>query len=156
MPREVMRRTPSDNEYLHQDFHGALSTGLQYLQDTYGPEAVIEYLQQTTDSLYAPVKEDLIERGLVAIEEYLRELYETEGGQITIERTDDDELFVHIEECPAVRHMRENGYEVADMWVETTRTVYSRLVEDTDYTFELLEYDDQTGETTMRFRGDRS
>lgn len=155
MPREVMRRTPSDNVYLHQDFHGTLSAGLQYLQDTYGPEAVIEYLQQTTDSLYAPLKEDLGRRGLVAIEEYLRDLYKTEGGEVALELSN-NELLVHVEECPAVRHMRENGYEVADMWVETTRTVYSRLVEDTQYSFELLEYDDQTGETRMRFHRDAS
>ncbi|MFO7947676.1 MAG: hypothetical protein R6V19_12780 [Armatimonadota bacterium] len=153
MPREVMRRSAADNEYLHQDFHGALSTGLQYLQDTYGPDAVIEWLQQIADTLYAPLKEDLRQRGLAAIKEYLQQLYDDEGGEVKLQLRD-GELLVHVRQCPAVTHMRENGYRVADMWVETTRTIYSRLTEDTAYSFELLEYDDLTGETRMRFYGD--
>ncbi|MFP3905203.1 MAG: hypothetical protein ACLFWB_13235 [Armatimonadota bacterium] len=153
MPREVMQRTAADNEYLHQDFHGALSTGLQYLQDTCGPEAVIEWLKQIADTLYAPLKEELRQRGLVAVRDYLQQLYEDEGGEVEMQLAD-DELRVHVRQCPAVTHMRENGYEVADMWVETTRTIYSRLTEDTRYSFELLEYDERTGETRMRFYGD--
>ncbi len=153
MPREVMRRSAADNEYLHQDFHGALSTGLQYLQDIYGPEAVIEWLQQIADTLYTPLKEELRQRGLVAVRDYLQQLYDDEGGEMELQLRD-GELLVHVRQCPAVAHMRENGYEVADMWVETTRTIYSRLLQDMPYSFELVKYDDAMGETRMRFYGD--
>lgn len=150
MTKEVMSRTASDNEYMHRDFHGALSTGIQYLEDTYGPDAVIQWLRQVTDALYNPLRRDLTSRGLVAIREYMEEVYSEEGGCVEFERSD-GELLVHIEQCPALTHIREHGYPVADMWVETTRTVYDRLVEGTAFGFELLQFDDQTGESRLRF-----
>ena len=150
MPKEVMRRQAADNEYLHKDFHGAMSCGIQYLQDTYGPEAVIEYLRRFTAPHHPPLKQKLIEQGLPALAEYTRGIYELEGGDIDID-LDDDEMLLRIAECPAVKHMREHGYRVADMWVETTRTVNERLCEGTPFGFELVEYDEQTGRSVQRF-----
>ena len=40
MAKEVMRRQASDNPYLHRDFHGALSAGIEYLDRHYGEDAV--------------------------------------------------------------------------------------------------------------------
>ncbi|HCU36833.1 MAG TPA: hypothetical protein DGT21_15710 [Armatimonadetes bacterium] len=150
MPKEVMRRQAADNEYLHKDFHGAMSCGIQYLQGTYGPEAVIEYLRRFSDAYHSPLKQKLIEQGLPALAEYTRGIYELEGGDIEID-LDDDEMVLRIAECPAVKHMTEHGYRVADMWVETTRTVNERLCEGTPFAFELLEYDERTGRSVQRF-----
>lgn len=150
MTREVMTRSASDNEYMHQDFHGALSTGIQYLEDTYGPDAVIQWLQQVTDALYHPLKRDIKSRGLIAIREYLEEVYADEGGEVEFQQTD-RELVVHVRQCPALSHIKEHGYPVPNMWPETTRTVYSRLVENIPVGFELIHYNAQTGECRMRF-----
>ncbi len=49
MARQVMRREASDNEYLHRDFHGALSAAIEYLDRRYGEEAVRSYLREFTD-----------------------------------------------------------------------------------------------------------
>ena len=40
MPKEKMRRKAADNPYLHKDFHGALSCGMEYLHARFGAEAV--------------------------------------------------------------------------------------------------------------------
>ena len=48
MPKEIMRRKAADNDYLHRDFHGALSEGLNYLEERFGPESVKEYLHRFT------------------------------------------------------------------------------------------------------------
>ena len=45
MAKRIMQRAASDNVYRHPDFHGALSTGIEYLDAKYGPEAVREYLR---------------------------------------------------------------------------------------------------------------
>ncbi|MFH0796159.1 MAG: hypothetical protein V2A65_03775 [Candidatus Omnitrophota bacterium] len=37
MTKETMSRKASDNIYLHKDFHGALSAGIEYLDRHYGP-----------------------------------------------------------------------------------------------------------------------
>ena len=40
MPKEYIKRNAADNEYLHKDFHGALSAGIEYLHRNYSAQAV--------------------------------------------------------------------------------------------------------------------
>lgn len=150
MPKEVMERRASDNEYLHRDFHGALSSALIYLEERFGPEAVREYLRDFARKYYAPLREDMQERGLEAVADRLRRVYEDEGADVCLEMNE-DELIVEVEACPAVTHMREHGYEVAPMWRETIRSVNEGICEGGPYDFELLEYDQGTGASRGRF-----
>lgn len=150
MPREVMERSASDNEYLHRDFHGALSAGIDYLDDRYGADAVREYLRGFAVSFYAPTVEAVRERGLPALREHFERIYAIEGATPIIRMTD-DELVIEVESCPAVSHMRAHGYIVARLWVETIRAVNEGLVEGTDFAAELVEYDAETGASVQRF-----
>ncbi len=150
MPKEVMKRRASDNEYLHRDFHGALSTGIEYLDERYGEKAVRQYLRQFASSYYAPLKEDLKKRGLVALKEHYEEVYEQEGGEVDLALSE-DELLVRVQACPAVTHMRKSGYPVARLFHETTKTVNEALCERTPFSSELLQYDQQTGRSVIRF-----
>lgn len=151
MAREVIRRTASDNRYLHKDFHGALSVGLEYVEHHFGEEAVREYLRQFARAFYAPLGADLKRRGLVALKEHFAEVYEKEGGDVRITLSE-EELRIEVRACPAVVHMREHGYSVARLFFETTRTVNETICEGTPYTAELLDYDDQTGRSIQCFR----
>jgi len=148
--KETMTRKAADNVYLHKDFHGALSTGIDYLDRTYGGEAVRDYLRRFTLAFYVPLIEEIRTRGLIALEEHFRGIYEQEGGQIRISRTE-DEMILEIQACPAVMHMRGHGYHIATRWIETERTVNAALCEGTLFTAELLEYDEQTGRSVQRF-----
>ena len=150
MAKQVMRRKASDNVYLHKDFHGGLSRGIQYLEDNFGEEAVREYLRDFTNTYFAPLKEQIRQRGLPALKEYFEELYEKEGGDVEITLSD-DELVIRVAACPAVTHLRQEGYVVANMFYETTKTVNEALVAGTDFTAELVEYDDETGCNVQRF-----
>ena len=150
MAREVIRRTARDNPYLHKDFHGALSVGLEYLHDKFGEEAVREYLRSFAGEFYAPLTAELRQRGLVALKEHFARVYEEEGGKVDITLTD-DELRIEVEACPAVMHMRGRGYPVARLFGETTRTVNEAICEGTPYAAGLLDYDDQTGRGVQRF-----
>jgi len=146
----VMHRSASDNSYLHKDFNGALSTGIEYLHRTYGAEAVRRYLWQFATHWYAPLTEALRQRGLVALQEHFERIYALEGGRITITRTE-DELVLHVEACPAVMHMRQQGYPVTELFCETSRTVNEAICAGTPYAAELLDYDAETGRSTTRF-----
>lgn len=150
MPKEVMRRRGSDNEYLHRDFHGALSFGLIYLQEQYGEDAVREYLRQFARRYYAPVSEALRERGLEVMAERIEHIHDIEGGEVRLELSD-DELTVHVERCPAVTHIRGQGHDISPLWRETIRQVNEAICEGTAFDFELMEYDEQTGARTERF-----
>ena len=150
MAKEIMERRAADNEYLHKDFHGALSAGIDYLQNHYGAEAVRDYLRKFTRTYYGPLREKLGREGLSALKEHFEKLYEIEGGEVEIE-FGADELVVRVESCPAVTHMRANGHKVADLFEETTRTVNEALCEGSAFLAELVEYDRQSGRSVQRF-----
>jgi hypothetical protein len=150
MTKEIIRRDSADNVYLHKDFHGALSTGITYLEQRYGAEAVRDYLRQFARGFYAGVTQAINERGLIALREHLERSYALEGGQISI-TCSDDELLLKVEACPAVTHMREHGYAVAPLFYETSRTVYAAICEDTPFALEWLRYDEESGQSAVRF-----
>jgi len=146
-----MHRDASDNEYLHRDFHGALSAGIEYLHEHYGDQAVREYLRQFANVYYAPLKQAIRARGLSAIAEHYRTVYQAEGGDVEC-RCDDNTLTVRTTCSPAVTHMRDHGYAVARLFRETIGTVNEALCDGTAFSAELAEYDDRTGAAVMRFR----
>ena len=150
MAKETVSRKGSDNTYLHKDFHGALSVGIEYLDRHYGEEAVRDYLRRFVRAFYADLIEDVGRRGLVALKEHFERIYAIEGGEVEI-NCSGDELVIRVRACPAVTHMRAHGYQVARLFVETTRTVNEALCEGTPFIAELLEYDDQTGRSVQRF-----
>ena len=150
MPKEVMRRQASDNEYLHKDFHGAMSVGIDYLEENYGPDAVTDYLQTFARTFYAPLTKALGERGLVALKEHFERIYALECADVDVTMTD-DELVIRVSACPAVTHMRKQGRKPARLFHETTRTVNSAICEGTPFAAELLDYDPETGSGVQRF-----
>ena len=150
MPKQTMHRTAGDNEYLHRDFHGALSVGIEYLHTHYGEEAVREYLWQFARTFYSPLTEALNRRGLVVLEEHFRNIYALEGGDVRFALSD-DELRIEVDACPAVMHMRRQGYPVARLFRETTEIVNRAICHETPFAAEVLDYDDETGRSVQRF-----
>ena len=156
MPKRVMTRRASDNKYLHKDFHGALSLAIDYLDRNYGEQAVRSYLRQFARSYYSELTRQIVERGLIALAKHFQRIYEIEGGSASIRLSDTgNELFVEVEQCPAVAHMRRRGFKIASLFVETTRTVNAALCEGTPFEYELLEYDPETGRSVERFQRSR-
>ena len=145
-----MRRKAADNAYLHKDFHGALSNGIQFIHDKYGADAVRAYLRQFVTAYYAPLKAEIKERGLAALKDYFEKMYRLEGGVIHLECSE-DELRLEVEECPAVTHMRRHGYPVAALFYETTKTVNEAFCENTPFSAELVRYDEVDGHSIQRF-----
>lgn len=150
MPKEIMERRAADNVYMHKDFHGSLSIGLDYLMENYGEESVREYLHRFTTTYYAPLIEALKSRGLSALKEHFDKIYTAEGAHVDIDFSD-DELVLNVAACPAVTHIRGRGYPVSKLFYETSRTVNRALCEGTPFAFELIEYDEETGQSIQRF-----
>ena len=63
----------------------------------------------------------------------------------------EERLVIRVPACPAVRHMRRQGYPVARLFHETTRTVNEALCEGTPFCAELAEYDPETGRSVQIF-----
>ena len=152
MSAEKMVRKASDNKYLHRDFHNALNLGLNYMHEHYGEDAVREYLRQFSEAFYAPLKEALCIRGLAAIEEHIRYIYEQEEvpEDVLLERSE-DALAVTVKRCPAITHMKRSGVSVSPLFVETTKTVNEAICEGTPFAFELISYNNEDGASVQRF-----
>lgn len=150
MAKEIMRRQAADNVYLHKDFHGALSNGITYLERRYGADAVRTYLRQFTLAYYAPLRDELRARGLVALKEHFERVYANEDAPIRV-RLGVDELVLSIDSCPAVAHMRKSSYPVARLFSETSKAVNEALCEGTPYAAELVSYRDEDGRSVQRF-----
>jgi hypothetical protein len=150
MARETMTRRAADNEYLHRDFHGALSTGIAFLESRYGAEEVREYVRQFARRYYAPLIREIREKGLSALRDHLARVYATEGAEASLALSE-DELLLEVPRCPAVTHMRGHGYAVAPLFFETSRTLYEALIDESPFAMEWLEYDPGTGRTRARF-----
>jgi hypothetical protein len=145
-----MTRTASDNEYLHRDFHGALSTGIAFLESRYGAEEVREYVRQFARKFYAPLIREIQRKGLSALRVHLERVYAAEGAEIGITFSE-DEMLLEVPRCPAVTHMRSHGYAVAPLFFETSRTLYEALCDGSPFAAEWLKYDPETGRTRVRF-----
>lgn len=150
MAKEIMSQTASADQYLQQDFHGVLNTAIEYLDQYHGEEAVRRYLRQFASSFYSPLIKSLKERGLIALEEHFKKIYESESGKIEMILSK-DELVLEVEACPVVTHMHQHGYPVTRLFYETTKTINETLCDGTPFSAELLEYDEQTGRSVQRF-----
>ena len=150
MAKQIVHRSAGDNQYLHRDFHGALSVGIEYLHEHYGEDAVRRYLWQFARVFYAPLTDALNARGLIVLDEHFRHLYQLEGGTADF-RLSESELEIRVEACPAVSHMREQGYPVARLFRETTDTVNRAICDQTPFAAELVQYVEVTGRSVQRF-----
>ena len=120
------------------------------IEKKFGPDAVREYLRDFARSFYVPVKQQLLDFGLIALKERFEKIYRHEGGSFSIDFAE-DEMTVKVDACPGVTFMRKNKLVVSALWNETYRTTYETICEGTPFAGELLEYDEQTGRSVMRF-----
>jgi hypothetical protein len=151
MPKEVMDCRASDNEYLHKDFHGALSVGIQYLDDHYGEDAVRRYLRNFASKYYAPLIAEFREGGLPVLRAHFEKNYRDESAEVEFFQNE-DELLIRVKNCPAVTHIQQNNYTLARLFGETTRIVNEVLCEGSPFQAEILDYQPETGAGTQRFR----
>ncbi len=152
MAKEVMERRASDNKYLHKDFHNIMNLGIEYIHNKYGKGSVLEYLSQFASAYYAPLKDAVVERGLIAIKEHYERIYAAEEASEVISFLyKEDELVIKVEKCPAMTHMRKSNITPSELYYELTKKVNETICENTGFAFELKAYDSETGASTERF-----
>ncbi len=146
---QILKRTASDNEYFHTDFHVSADQGLSYLGNKYGGGAVREYLEQFARAYYGPLIEEIKKEGPEAFKRQILRVYETEKALDAV-RTHmaGDFLSVEIDYCPAVRSMKSTGHTPSEWYIETTATVQRVIAEEAGYDFFMGEYDGETGKTS--------
>ncbi len=135
---------------VHKDFHGALSFGLEFLEEHYGEEGRGAFLSGLADTVYKPLVEDIRARGLVALREHWQTIFDLEDGEIEM-RDEGDVLVLEVHRCPAITHMQARGYAIADHFCEHTHIVNEAVCDAAGYTCGVA-YDQDAGRCTQRFR----
>ena len=149
----IQQTTTSEGyKYLHPEFHVSMDRGSGFVLDTYGMEGLKEYLTQFTLAFHVPLLANIREKGLTAIADYLRWLYDTEEAPdaLELEQTD-GALSVKIKYCPAVKYMKGRGYTPNASYEYCTSMVYEALAEAGGLGFAMCSYDQETGAATYRF-----
>jgi len=146
----VMRKRASDNKYLHKDFHGALSCGIEYLRKHYGAAVVARYLKTFTKSYYAPLRQQIKKEGLKAIKKYFQKIYKNEGGMVEFKESK-DKLIINVKKCPAISHMKSKKYSVSPLFCETTRIMNEAICEGAFIDSKLVKHDINRGRCLQIF-----
>jgi hypothetical protein len=93
---------------VHLDFHRTMNGTISYLRQRYGIEVLDEILRRTAQDVYREIRADLMEGNPEHLLEHWTYFLTREGGQFTVERTD-DEIRVTVLRCPAAAYLRERG-----------------------------------------------
>lgn len=149
MSQKVMRGKPSDHPYLHKDFHGALSFAATYVEQQFGAEGLAEFLHTAARNVYRPLFGRIRRQGLPALRDHLQDVFSKEGGEFKL-TCGDAELVIEVTKCPAISHMRDRGYEIAEHFCEITRIVNRAIAEETGYG-SSVEYAPEQGACVQRF-----
>jgi hypothetical protein len=129
---KTIDHSASDNVYLHKDFHGALCYAIKYLDDNFGPDAAEDYLKQVARTYFAPLTEKLKEDGLSALEKHWNKVFNEENGNFSI-KNEGGTLILTVNECPAIAHMKKQGYFYTDRYCLTTVVVNETVCAEAGY-----------------------
>ena len=148
--RKVMERKSSDNKYLHKDFHISQNILMDYIQRSFGAEALINYLEQYTVAYHNPLNQKIKQGNIGALLNYFIEIYKKEEWPVKISS---DENYIEIEQdaCPGISHIRSGGGEPCLNYRETYYTIYRTLCEGTPFEYILKYFNDETGACKQLF-----
>lgn len=148
----IVRRSASDNEYFHKDFHSSLNNGIQYLGETKGEEAVRSYLSQFTANVYKREIASIREKGIEAIKEKIIDTYNKEKCPEVLNISEEgNKTTFEISCCPAVRHLNETGRPVSPWFSLTTEVIMEEFAKAGGLTFKMEEYEPETGKAKYSF-----
>lgn len=146
-------RKATDNKYLHKDFHVTADIGIIYVGENYGDDAVKEYLTQYAKSFYKLLVEEVNKKGLKAIEDDFKNVFEKEEWTeyLHTELTNDS-LKIKIDKCPAITFMKSTGHTPSRWYKETTYTTYKTLADMCNLDFTVNYYNEEDGSTEFMFK----
>ena len=148
----VIEHNAADNEYFHRDFHISGDRGVRYVGEKYGDESVVEYLTIFTKAYYSPLIAKIKKDGLSAMKAHIEKIYEVEKASDNVScELSENELKVSVSECPAVKYMKESGYEPSKWYVMTTSVVNDVIAKMCGYSFEMISYNAENGAAKYRF-----
>ena len=148
---KVIDMKSDDNKYLHRDFHLLGDLALKYCGEKFGDDEVINFLKEYTLCFYSPQIKDINKRGLVALKEWIEQIYKIEeASKVLHTELSESELTVTIDKSLVIEYMHSLGQEPSKYYIEETRTLYATIARECNLGFELCYYNEDGG-TKFRF-----
>jgi hypothetical protein len=94
------------------DFYYATNATFRFILGRLGAEGWRRYLADLGRDYYAPVNARWRQGGLPAVARYWREFFSAEPGSQVEVSAAPDRVEVHVQVCPAIRHLRAGGREI--------------------------------------------
>jgi len=94
------------------DFYFAVNATFRFLLNKLGPAGWRRYLADMGRGYFAPVNRQWQEGGLPAVARYWRAFFAAEpGAEVNVVEAA-DRVEVHVQVCPAIKHLRAGGREI--------------------------------------------
>lgn len=150
--KTVIDMKSDDNKYLHRDFHLLGDNALKYCGETFGDDAVIDFLTAYTKNYYSPIIAEIKEMGINRLKEWIETVYEIEEASELLHcEVFDDTLVVTIDKSPVIEYMHSLNQEPSRFYIEETNTLYKAIADECDLDFEL-DYYKENGAARFTFR----
>ena len=141
--RKVSRMKREGKKYLHRDFHLLGDNAIRYCGAKFGDQAAKDFLADFARVYFAPQIQDFSKRGLVAVKEWLENIYKLEEAEELFHtELKEDKLICTVEHCPVIAFMRSLGQEPSPYYIEQTRTLYKTIAEESGLRFVLESYEE--------------
>jgi hypothetical protein len=124
-----------DTGNLHKDFHLATHRTIRYVLDAYGDEFLRELFVRTAQRVYRAIYEALQRGDSAPLLQHWRYYHGRELSRFRVEETKDTTRFV-VEECAAVRYLREHDVEPGDAYYRHIRYMNEGWSEGTPFVIE--------------------
>lgn len=100
------------------DFYFAINATFRFVAKKLGRDGLHRYWRELGAQYFAPVTARWKAGGLPAVAEYWRAFFAAEpGGEVEV-RELPEEVVLDVKVCPAIRHLRANGRELAPWFCE--------------------------------------
>lgn len=121
-----------DGGNLHLDFHGATNITIKYIVETFGVDALHEILFNVGHDVYKSIRENLANDDTSELIEHWTYYFDREKADYQIEEHGND-VVLTVNECPAIKHIKSLGLELADNFCDQTKVINKGLCDGTPY-----------------------
>ena len=126
-----------------------MSYGIDFVVEKHGLEGLRRYLEGLAGTVYAPLVDRLRNEGLSALRDHWREVFTVEGGKFELHEAN-GMLTLDVQECPAIAHMKAQGYPISPHFCEHTRLLNEAICTRAGYSCSV-EADQDAGTCVQRF-----
>lgn len=143
---KIVDMKTEDNKYLHRDFHLSGDLALKYCGEKFGDNEVIGFITSYAKNYYSPIINEIKEKGLIFLKEWIEKVYETEeASELLHTDLSENTLTVNIDKSPVIEYMRSLNQEPSKYYIEETRTLYDVIAKECNLKFDLIYYNNDGG-----------